>query len=280
MSDRPQSPAEGAARPTPVALVEGIREAASVIVLRRDMGPAPRVLMGRRGARAAFMASKMVFPGGALDTADLEAAATLAVPERLTRLLGARPAGMAAPAADPALGAGLALAALRELAEETGLAPRPPAPGPGTGTGTGTDPGTGDGTGSATARPLPPAWARHVDRHGAPTAEGLDMVFRAVTPPGRPRRFDARFVTLDAACLAEPDDFSGADGELADLSWLTLEEAAAEDLPFVTTLVLAEIAVRLENPDPARPIPFFHHDGTRSMLDPLLTPGDGVADIP
>ena len=43
-----------------------IRNAATVIVLR-DRHSNPHVLMGQRGAKAAFMPNKFVFPGGALD---------------------------------------------------------------------------------------------------------------------------------------------------------------------------------------------------------------------
>ncbi|MDN5569028.1 MAG: DNA mismatch repair protein MutT, partial [Paracoccus sp. (in: a-proteobacteria)] len=46
-----------------------IRDAATVIVLRRD-GADLSVLMGMRGAKAAFMPSKFVFPGGAVDHDD------------------------------------------------------------------------------------------------------------------------------------------------------------------------------------------------------------------
>ena len=46
-----------------------IRPAATVIVLR-DRAHAPQVLMGQRGAQAAFMPNKFVFPGGAVDPQD------------------------------------------------------------------------------------------------------------------------------------------------------------------------------------------------------------------
>ena len=48
-----------------------IRDAATVIVLR-DRNTRPRVLMGQRGAGAAFMPNKVVFPGGAADPGDAE----------------------------------------------------------------------------------------------------------------------------------------------------------------------------------------------------------------
>ena len=48
-----------------------IRNAATVIVVR-DRKTSPKVLMGQRGANAAFMPNKFVFPGGAVDPADGE----------------------------------------------------------------------------------------------------------------------------------------------------------------------------------------------------------------
>ena len=48
-----------------------IRNAATVIVLR-DRLRNPRILMGQRGAQAAFMPNKFVFPGGAVDVSDAD----------------------------------------------------------------------------------------------------------------------------------------------------------------------------------------------------------------
>ena len=69
--------------------------------------------MGLRGARHRFMPNKLVFPGGAVDRADLTAPCASAL----------NPATRAAleRAANPALAHGLAVAAARELEEETGL---------------------------------------------------------------------------------------------------------------------------------------------------------------
>jgi 8-oxo-dGTP pyrophosphatase MutT (NUDIX family) len=83
-------------------------------------------------------------------------------------------------------------------------------------------------------------------------------------------RFDARFFMADAAALAgDPDDFSKAEAELSHLRWLTLEEARDLDLPFVTAMVLAEVALRLARPDEDRPAPFFHHVHGRPLIDAL-----------
>ncbi|MEM7723838.1 MAG: NUDIX hydrolase, partial [Pseudomonadota bacterium] len=88
-----------------------IRDAATVIVLRDAAGD-PKVLMGQRGKTAAFMPSKFVFPGGAVD--DVDGAIPLAAPpsERCRDAL----------ATDSACAVEAMLAAaVRELWEETGL---------------------------------------------------------------------------------------------------------------------------------------------------------------
>ena len=88
------------------------RDAASLVLLRT--GPhGPEMLMGLRGARHRFMPNRLVFPGGAVDRADLRAPfATPLAPHTRARL---------EKAANPLLAHGLGIAAARELEEETGL---------------------------------------------------------------------------------------------------------------------------------------------------------------
>lgn len=89
-----------------------IRDAASLIVLRpTESGHA--VLMGLRGARHRFMPNRLVFPGGAVDPED--SAAPVAGELRPATL------AMLQRSASPALARALAVAAARELEEETGL---------------------------------------------------------------------------------------------------------------------------------------------------------------
>ncbi len=213
----------------------GIRDAASVIVLRRDGARPARVLMGRRGRAAAFMPSKFVFPGGALDRAD--GAVPLAdLPDSacLERLRVQ---------ADPALAEPLLKAAIRELWEETGLRLGRP------------DPCARD-----LARQAPAPWRGFLDRGLLPGAAGLRFVFRAVTPPGRPRRFDARFFLVDAARLeGDLDGFSEAGDELSDLQWIPLDRTRDFDLPFITRVILAEIAAALADPGHDGRVPFFYN---------------------
>jgi len=144
----------------------------------------------------------------------------------------------------------LAITAIRELWEETGLAlslPEGPLP-----------------------AELPADWRDFFDLGHRPAADALEFIFRAITPPDRPRRFDARFFLADASRITgSPDDFSRADYEFSFLSWLTLAEARTLDLPFITSVVLAEVEARLADPATERSAPFFHHQGGRSYIEPL-----------
>ena len=225
---------------------DALRDAASVILVRRDREVA-RVLMGQRGRGAAFMPSKFVFPGGAVDRDDRGIPAAAPLPEPAARRLRLR----VDPDLGPELAEALAMAAIRELWEEAGLA---------LSHASGTRPHN-----------LTPDWQSFFDAGHYPAADGLEFVFRAITPPGRPRRFDARFFLTDAGRITGPlDDFSRASGELTFLSWLTLPEARELDLPFITEVVLAEIEARLANQDGGnRPAPFFHHREGKSFIDAL-----------
>jgi 8-oxo-dGTP pyrophosphatase MutT (NUDIX family) len=95
-----------------------------------------------------------------------------------------------------------------------------------------------------------------------PMAEAtLRFVFRAITPPGRTRRFDARFfVAPAAAAVGDHHAFSGASAELSHLHWIGLDAARALDLPFITEVVLAEIAALLRGV-PQDGVPFFDNSG-------------------
>ncbi len=88
------------------------RHAASLLVYRQTASTT-EVLMGVRGAGHRFMPNRLVFPGGAVDPGDRRArAASEPSPHLLTMLR--RNAG-------PLLARGIAMAAARELQEETGL---------------------------------------------------------------------------------------------------------------------------------------------------------------
>ena len=120
------------------------------------------------------------------------------------------------PPGRPGLARALGVAAVRETWEEAGLALGEP---------------------RATGGPLPDLSA-------------LEVVARAITPPYRPKRFDAVFFTADADRLHSRDR-AGVSGELDEIAWFTLDKALDLDLPSVTRFVLKELATRIA--DPGRP---------------------------
>jgi 8-oxo-dGTP pyrophosphatase MutT (NUDIX family) len=98
----------------------------------------------------------------------------------------------------------------------------------------------------------------------------LRFVFRAITPPGRTRRFDARFLLAHADSLDNNrEDFTLASGELQHLRWLPLPEARALDLPFITEVVLAEVAALVTGHDQPG-VPFFDNSGTTPQFRRLV----------
>ncbi len=94
----------------------------------------------------------------------------------------------------------------------------------------------------------------------------MRFIFRAITPPGRSRRFDARFFLVDAATIeGDPDDFSSASDELGHLHWLGLGLTRRLDLPFITEVVLAEVAALAEGQEQPS-VPFFDNSGDRPVF--------------
>lgn len=217
-----------------------IRDAATIVLVRGAQAGNPQVLMGMRGAGAAFMPSKYVFPGGAIDADDWSVPLLTAVPEAQRNLLCSRPVTAHAPTPEA-----MVAAAIRELWEEAGQMLGAP---------------------GAWQGPVPADWAAFAEAGLCPIGNALQFIFRAVTPPGRPRRFDARFFLAQAEMLAtDPDDFSRATDELSHLHWIALSEARTLDLPFVTEVVLAEAEAVLRA-GRVDSVPFFDNSGVESMF--------------
>jgi 8-oxo-dGTP pyrophosphatase MutT (NUDIX family) len=180
------------------------RHAASLILWRQRSGGTTETLMGLRHAGHRFMPNRLVFPGGRVDFADRTApAAAEPAPATLAALRQAAP---------PRLARALAMAAARELEEETGLTLAPPG-------------------------------------RTAPALDVMDYVCRAVTPRFSPIRFNARF--LCAPAEAARGILAGC-GELETLAWMTLEEARAAPLAPITACVLEQFAAIMALPPEAR----------------------------
>jgi 8-oxo-dGTP pyrophosphatase MutT (NUDIX family) len=209
------------------------RDAATLVLVDRS-GAEPRVLLGRRHERHAFMPGRFVFPGGRVDAADgrMQAAGSLdPVSERRLLLRLRRPSRTRARA--------FALAAIRETCEEAGLL---------------------IGRRAQTIAAPSSAWAPFAEAKLEPDLSTLSFIFRAITPPKRPRRFDTRFfLAFRDAIAAERPDVAGPNAEFVELKWLTFAEAASVNVPNVTKAVLLEVAERLSSPTAARaPVPFFY----------------------
>ncbi len=218
-----------------------IRNASTVIVLR-DRQTSPRILMGQRGAKAAFMPNKFVFPGGAVDEDDgrVDLANPVAAPCDIRLLEDMNPD---APAVTPTA---LASAAIRELFEETGQTL---------------------GVQRSWTPNISGTWDSFASLGLQPDPSGLQYVFRALTPPGRPRRFDARFFLVDAQDLSsDPDDFSLAADELSHLQWVPLSDARAFDMPFITEVVLAEIEARVMDRNAPASVPYFKNTDEANLF--------------
>ncbi|WP_209426591.1 NUDIX hydrolase [Pararhodobacter sp. SW119] len=229
MSDAPPAPDKAA-----------LRDAATIVLVRDAQTSDPKVLMGQRGAGAVFMPNKFVFPGGALDPDDSRITLDHPLEPAMHRQLAAMPVTDAAPRPEA-----MVAAAIRELWEEAGLMLARP--------------GAWDG-------PLPQDWRAFAEMGMRPSPRGLRYIFRAITPAGRPRRFDARFFLADAATIdADLDDFGRACDELSHLHWIEIAEARRLDLPFITEVVLAEAEEVLRRGLPES-VPFFDNSGPVSTF--------------
>jgi 8-oxo-dGTP pyrophosphatase MutT (NUDIX family) len=222
------------------------KDAATLILVRRDAG-APRILMGQRHGAMAFQPNKYVFPGGRMDACDtrITAGGNLR-PDVLAKLTGHTTLGHTRAGHTTAARArGLALAAIRETFEETGILV-----------------GTRD---AAIPRTRSPAWKSFFAHGVVPELQRLHMIGRAITPPNRPRRFDARFFMAEADCIAHELETLDND-ELLKPCWVSFRQARALDLPSITRRMIDEVEAHAEHGhDPARPVPFFRFLNGRAL---------------
>ena len=114
---------------------------------------------------------------------------------------------------------------------------------------------------------IPDGWEDFCSGNYLPDASNLKFVFRAITPPGRPRRFDARFFLCNAETVnGSLDDFSAASTELNHLHWIDINDVSNLNLPFITEVVLNEVREILKSGDNRKGVPFFKHGASSDFI--------------
>jgi 8-oxo-dGTP pyrophosphatase MutT (NUDIX family) len=123
--------------------------------------------------------------------------------------------------------------------------------------------------GKLTSTTSDPGWISYGAIGAVPVLAPLHFIARAITPPMRSKRFDARFFMADAD-EALLDDRAPQDGaEMLDLRWFSYDEAMALDLPDVTRFVLGEVAARLKDPQQVHRPSFLRWTKGEHQMDRL-----------
>jgi 8-oxo-dGTP pyrophosphatase MutT (NUDIX family) len=221
------------------------RDAATLILIDHS-GSDLKVLLGKRHHGHKFMPGKFVFPGGRVEAAD-------------RRMPAARPLDPGAEAslmrmvkrASPLKARALAMAAIRETYEETGIM-------------------IGAVAHGAAATP-PGPWTAFTEAQILPDLSAVHFVARAITPPRRPKRFDTRFFAVDVSAIAvRSEGMVGPDAELTELVWMPMGQVRKLDIAAITAVVLEEIEARIGlGLRHDLPVPFYqmrHRHFVRELL--------------
>ena len=209
---------------------DSIRDAACLVLARKS--PQLAVLMGRRPLSFRFMPGVYVFPGGAVDAEDSDYAVARDMKAELTRLIH-----RSEPEHQPH---SLAIAAIREMFEETGIRYDL----------IGRDKQVGDENGGFGAAPM--------------DLSRLQYLGRALTPPWHVKRFHARFF-LD--CVETELTHAMQSDELEDIRWIPVAEAKQLKIAPVTTFMLDFLEEKLAMPEKfAARAPFFHWKGDQRQI--------------
>jgi 8-oxo-dGTP pyrophosphatase MutT (NUDIX family) len=218
------------------------KDAATLIIIDRSQ-TTPKVLLGKRHHGHAFMPGKFVFPGGRVEPLDRKMPSASELDPRVEkRLLTRGGAGKAR---------ALALAAIRETFEETGLM-------------------------LGIKREHPPKspgglWTAFAQAHVYPDLAAMHFIARAITPPGRPKRFDTRFFAVEADLIVHrAEGVIGPDAELVELVWIPVAETERLGLLAITAVALEELEARAAagmNHD--LPVPFYRMQNGRFVREML-----------
>ena len=184
--------------------------AATLILTRRTPRNRLEILLGRRSRQHVFMPHKYVFPGGKVDRGDGFAPFVEELSPRVIDTCGKILSKRRTLA--------VVAAAIRETAEETGLLVARP----------------------GRTKKVDPAWQSFYDAGVLPNASAVDIVARAITPPGRPRRFDTWFFTASINAVHGSKQLI-SNGELEDLRWVAYDDIFSLNIPAITLIVLKEL---------------------------------------
>ncbi len=225
---------------SPNKAAERPKDAATLIIINYQR-EVPRILMGRRRPDQIFMPNKFVFPGGRLDRTDrFVTPAGQLEPDDLSKLLvdmKGRPSIERAQS--------LALTAIRETYEETGLLFAQPCQ-------------TGKKKAQTSSNSV---WQKIFDSNLMPALNGLKFLARAITPPGRTRRYDTRFFCVDAKLITHREP--PLDAELLDQDWFALDEIRMLDLPHITRAIVEDLDEWLQAGGNSSPlnqsVPYYYY---------------------
>lgn len=186
--------------------------------------------MGRRHPDMAFLANKFVFPGGRVDDADL----TAQPPEDLHPAVAEKLLLEMRGKASPERARALAIAAVREVREETGLI---------------------------------------LGNPDSPPLAALAYFARAITPPDRPRRFDTRFFMANANLVADKTlGGDGELSDLAWFTLeqtITLDMPGITRLIIEDIAQVLRLPPHKASTPASHPIPFYYHRAGHFQRDLL-----------
>lgn len=208
------------------------RHAAS-LVIHRQGASGTEVFMGRRHKNARFKPNVYVFPGGMIERSDHSARVVSGLDPVIASKLAVGGSQRRAQA--------LAMAAIRETFEETGLIA---------------------GTPGDVGPSRDPAWRKFRELGLAPDLAQLSYLGRAVTPTVQTMRFHARFFFISA------DQIRGdirPSNELEDLHWVALTKRSGLRMMQVTEFMLDTLAARLSGDLTKAPFISFQNGAARTI---------------
>ena len=214
---------------------------ASTMILIDGSRDEPRVLMGRRNKNLKFMPGALVFPGGSVDRFDGSVPVADELSDKTAKRLTSSMRGKSTYRGARAL----AVAAVREVAEESGLL-------------------IGHNRDFHCEHE---DWQVFTRKNVQPALSGLRLFARAITPPGMARRFDTWFFVAHSSQIGHtpPNGFEPS-GELEDLQWIKPEEAITQNTREITRVMLVELIRRLrqdKNLEDTYPAPYYRTVHTR-----------------